>query len=241
MYRANCIYLSIYNIIYIYILYICKHARENLLFPPLITIIMEDDPMDENNMKDIIFQNKEKIQQQQRKHSLIEEETQEQVQLEHAIEEARELRQQLDEAGRIGLQLYEENVRLKEEAEDMESDFLELEKSVETWKLKAMHSDKHLKIHVGQLEDSERQIEVLEKRVKDYESKANVAEKKATENEHIVEEEKKLLIKNRFKLGALKATMSIANLKSGTKMESQQEVEKIKLKNEELEKISRKL
>ena len=143
---------------------------------------MEDDPMDENNMKDIIFQNKEKIQQQQRKHSLIEEETQEQVQLEHAIEEARELRQQLDEAGRIGLQLYEENVRLKEEAEDMESDFLELEKSVETWKLKAMHSDKHLKIHVGQLEDSERQIEVLEKRVKDYESKANVAEKKATEN-----------------------------------------------------------
>ena len=59
------------------------------------------------------FQNKEKIQQQQRKHSLIEEETQEQVQLEHAIEEARELRQQLDEAGRIGLQLYEENVRLK--------------------------------------------------------------------------------------------------------------------------------
>ena len=53
--------------------------------------------------------------------------------------------------------------------------------------------------------------------MKDYESKANVAEKKATENEHIVEEEKKLLIKNRFKLGALKATMSIANLKSGSK------------------------
>ena len=45
------------------------------------------------------FQNKEKIQQQQRKNSLIEEETQEQVQLEHAIEEAREVRQQLDEAG----------------------------------------------------------------------------------------------------------------------------------------------
>ena len=48
------------------------------------------------------------------------------------------MRQQLDEAGRIGLQLYEENIRLKEEAEDMESDFLELEKSVETWKIKAM-------------------------------------------------------------------------------------------------------
>ena len=156
---------------------------------------------------------------------------------ERAVDEARELRQQLDEAGRIGLQLYEENVRLKEEAEDMESDFLELEKSVDTWKSKCLNNEKHLKIHVSQLEDSERQIEILEKRVKEYESKAQIAEQHATENENLVKEDKKLLIKNRFKIGALKASATLAHLKSAQKVELNHDMEKLKLKNAELDKL----
>ncbi len=170
-----------------------------------------------------------------RKFSLVEEETEEQVKLERAVDEVRELRQQLDEAGRIGLQLYEENVRLKEEAEDMEADFLELEKNVDTWKSKCLNNEKHLKIHVSQLEDSERQIEILEKRVKEYESRAHVAEQHATENESLVKEDKKLLIKNRFKIGALKASATLAHLKSAQKVELKQDMEKLKLKNAELD------
>ena len=60
--------------------------------------------------------------------SLIEEYSTQQQEFEAAVAETQELKQQLDEAGRMGLELYEANAKLKEEAEEMEGHFLELEK-----------------------------------------------------------------------------------------------------------------
>ena len=58
---------------------------------------------------------------QEPRSSLIEEYSTEQQQLEAATAETHELKQQLDEAGRMGLELYEANAKLKEEAEEMEA------------------------------------------------------------------------------------------------------------------------
>ena len=115
----------------------------------------------------------------------------------------------------MGLELYEANAKLKEEAEEMESHFLELENSLASWKSRALHSEKQLKVHVGQLEESENRIQALETRLRKSESVAHEAEKDAAKKQELVEEDKKFLIKNRFKISALKATMSVANLKNG--------------------------
>ena len=167
--------------------------------------------------------------------SLIEEYSTQQQEFEAAVAETQELKQQLDEAGRMGLELYEANAKLKEEAEEMEGHFLELEKSLASWKSRALHSEKQLKVYVGQLEDSENQIQELETLLKKSESIAHEAEKDAAEKQELVNKDKKMLIKNRFKISALKATMTVANLKHGFTHESHQDFENLQKRNHDLE------
>ena len=157
------------------------------------------------------------------------------------------LQQQLDEAGRLGLVLYEENQKLQKSIEELrntsfkgeENKKIELQKEERDGRREA-HAmamieekyEKKVEALIEELERSEVQIAKLSKENKRIKNRMGQSEEEITKLKKASVEEHSQMVKNRFKIGAPKATASFqalrANNTADTELQREEQIETMK-------------
>jgi myosin heavy subunit len=107
------------------------------------------------------------------------------------------LRGQLDEAGRLGLKLYEENQQLHATIEELRANA--------GVSVRKVHDDKVL---INELEESENEIKRLVEENKRLKGEHEVAKHEIAKLKNKTKEEHSMSVKNKLRIGAMKATAS---------------------------------